>query len=159
MQLFVLGCVVSLVVYLGQFLLLLQAVSSQGCREVSGEQLEFLGLVKKTPGLVKGDLGLGCGCLHERRRNCRLGSDLGQCSVPDFSPMTAVEVNARECDPSVSVSITFSALYYNFKMLLLPELLEKILTLAVLWLKVRLAALHLLPVSQSLLAKNSVGLG
>lgn len=124
MQLFVLGCVVSLVVYLGQFLLLLQAVSSQGCREVSGEQLEFLGLVKKT-GLVKGDLGLGCGCLHERRRNCRLGSDLGQCSVPDFSPMTAVEVNARECDPSVSVSITFSALYYNFKMLLLPEL-EKI---------------------------------
>lgn len=158
MQLFVLGCVVSLVVYLGQFLLLLQAVSSQGCREVSGEQLEFLGLVKKT-GLVKGDLGLGCGCLHERRRNCRLGSDLGQCSVPDFSPMTAVEVNARECDPSVSVSITFSALYYNFKMLLLPELLEKILTLAVLWLKVRLAALHLLPVSQSLLAKNSVGLG
>lgn len=62
MQLFVLGCVVSLVVYLGQFLLLLQAVSSQGCREVSGEQLEFLGLVKKTPGLVKGDLGLGCGC-------------------------------------------------------------------------------------------------
>lgn len=157
MQLFVLGCVVSLVVYLGQFLLLLQAVSSQGCREVSGEQLEFLGLVKKT-GLVKGDLGLGCGCLHERRRNCRLGSDLGQCSVPDFSPMTAVEVNARECDPSVSVSITFSALYYNFKMLLLPEL-EKILTLAVLWLKVRLAALHLLPVSQSLLAKNSVGLG
>lgn len=157
MQLFVLGCVVSLVVYLGQFLLLLQAVSSQGCREVSGEQLEFLGLVKKT-GLVKGDLGLGCGCLHERRRNCRLGSDLGQCSVPDFSPMTAVEVNARECDPSVSVSITFSALYYNFKMLLLPEL-EKILTLAVLWLKVRLAALHLLPVSQSLLAKNSMGLG
>ena len=62
-------------------------------------------------------------------------------------------VNAQGCDPSAGVnSITFKILH-------LPELLGKILTLAFLWLKVRSAVLHLLPVSQSPFIKHYVNLG
>lgn len=42
-------CSFSPIVCLGRSLLLLQADSSQWCREVSGEESEFLGLVKKLP--------------------------------------------------------------------------------------------------------------
>lgn len=68
-------------------------------------------------------------------------------------------VDAQECDPSVGVSsIIFSVLSYNFKILLLSDLLEKILTLTFLWLQVRPAVLPLLPVSQSPFIKNCVDL-
>lgn len=59
--------------------------------------------------------------------------DLGQWHVPHFPIVAAAEVNGRECDPSVNVSIIFSALSYNFKILLCLNSLERLLTLTVLW--------------------------
>lgn len=53
--------------------------------------------------------------------------------MPHFPTVAAAEVNARESDPSVTVSITFSALSYTFKILLCLNLLKSPRTWTVLW--------------------------
>lgn len=58
--------------------------------------------------------------------------DLRQWYVPHFPIVAATEVNAQECDPSINVSIIFSALSYNFKILLCLNSLKRLLTLTVL---------------------------